>query len=102
MIIQKVVISMGTSSLDGYVPCDGYVLVVAEDGSYKSPNGVISNLERGGSLCTGRVIRLGLGVPFDFLDSDIMFFKYECLELQKDLWLVDFLGGKVRMYKFNN
>lgn len=87
--------------LEGYMPCDGYVLVIAENGAYKSSNGVISNLEKGGSLCTGRIICLGGGISQDFLNADVMFLKYECLELQKDLWLINFIDGNVRMYKIN-
>jgi len=101
--------------LEGFIRADDHVFVVAEDSKYQSPNGVISNLERGGSTLNGVIIRIGNNTKsgsVSFFEEaavnpvkrykpeqwqTILFMKYEATEVAKDVYLLPF--DKIKMYK---
>lgn len=102
--------------LEGNIPQNNHVLIVAEDAKYQSPNGVISNLEKGGSTGNGVIIRIGNQTRHKIYSTStekvrsllpkiyrpklwqtVMFMKYEATEIIKDVYLLDI--EKIKMYK---
>ena len=82
-----------------YDVCDGYVMVQADDSTYKSSVGVVSNLKKGGSLIGGIVVKVGAGVPHSIYNVRCFILKYECLEISENLFLVSYKDDKLRMFK---
>lgn len=82
-------------------PPNGHVLIQAQDTSYQSKNGILTNLKQGGSAIIGKIIKVGEGVPEKLLDSPCVILKYEAIEIMADLYVVSFKDDKVRLYKLN-
>ncbi len=95
--------------LEGWKPKDNHILIVGESEKYKSPNGVISNLQQAGSMTKGIIIRIGnlnsqnavaVTVEKEYIPQigeEILFMKYDAEEMISDVYLLNV--EKIKMYK---
>lgn len=87
--------------LEGFIPAHNYVLVAAENSKYQSQNGVISNLQKGGSAAEGTIFRLGVidasTKRKPEIGQTILFMKYDGVEVVQGIYLLE--TSKIKMYK---